>query len=888
METMLRPEFPRPDRQRAEWLNLNGSWDFALFAKGRETEEASFSASRNDYPMQINVPFSWTSPLSGIEQDVPGIGWYRKRVSYPITSDKRVFLCFGAVDYLTDVYINGIHAGHHQGGYSPFEIDVTEKWENTGNVIEVRAEDYRLETQTYGKQGYGEIQGIWQTVWLEFRPVSYIRNFRITTLCSGVITINASVSANDGACLTAEFDNHTYSAQVIDSNGKLRFTIDNPRLWSPDSPELYEGFITLTDGNSVDRVGTYFGIREITAETYGKNSFRWIHLNHRPVFLNGTLDQAFNPDGYFTYPTDKDMFDEAWRLKRLGLNMVRIHIKTEDPRKLYWLDKVGIMVMQDIPCFWGEPDQAARDAYENELPALLERDINHPSIYAWVVFNESWGLLTQTQPNPDPSADTRVYLPETQEWVRSIYQKVKKIDSTRLVEDNSPCRYDHVETDINTWHFYINGYEPVREHIRSVVENTFPGSSFNYIGNNKQSDSPLMNSECGLVWGVDESAGDSDLAWHYHYMINEYRLHDKICGFIFTEFHDVVNEFNGYYRIDNSDKDWGYEDFCRGMTLHDLHAPDFIATDCPPCRTGQSGSQVTTPIYLSSFSDKYQNEGLVLRWELWHDGIEGRVLDDSGAFEVDHFSYGVTVLPPVNVTLPQENAVAILSFYLSNHNGEILSRNFTTFDVQAPLPANQIEIPVTNGIASGFDLSWTAMGGKKLCLGGKGEITYHVTLPENWSQINGMVLYLEAGSKRILQKDCKITDKENVAHGFMRGYRVDRGSFKNSYWMTDETRFPSTVEVLINGLMITTVFLENDWADARGVLSWHAQPVDTLLDEAGSYGEEKRIEIPSRMVSQLITDRDFTLTLRVPSEGGLALYDREAGRYPHGILLKCW
>ncbi len=889
MDNTPRAEFPRPDRQRANWLNLNGLWDFALFSKGQEAEETSFSAERICYPLQINVPFSWTSPLSGIEQDVAGIGWYRKSVSYSIASDTHVFLCFGAVDYLADVYINGKHAGQHQGGYSSFEIDLTNDWRNSDdNIIEVRAEDYRLETQTYGKQGYGEIQGIWQTVWLEFRPVSFIQHFRITTLCNGQITIDAAVTSKDGSCLTAEFDGKKHSAQVFAGKATIQFLIENPKLWSPDSPELYEGFLTLTDDNSVDKVETYFGIREISTKAFGNNTYRWICLNHKPIFLNGTLDQAFNPDGFFTYPTDKDMFDEAWRLKRLGLNMVRIHIKAEDPRKLYWMDKVGILVMQDIPCFWGEPNQIAKAAYEEELPQLMERDINHPSIYAWVIFNESWGLLTQTQPNPDPSTDTRVYLQDTQEWVRRIYHKAKSIDATRLVEDNSPCRYDHVETDINTWHFYINGYKPVRDHIRSVVENTFPGSSFNFIGQNKQNDSPLMNSECGLVWGVDESAGDSDLAWHYHYMINEYRLHEKICGFIFTEFHDVVNEFNGYYRIDNSDKDWGYEDFCRGMTLRDLHAPDFIVTDCPPCRTEQGGKSVVTPVFLSSFSDTYQREGLVLRWELWHDGVEGRVFDDSGSYEITSYEYGTTTLPSVTVTLPQENAVAILSFYLSNHKGQILSRNFTTFDVQAPLPENQIEIPVNSGVISGFDLTWEAMERKKLCAGGKGEITYHITLPDTWMHINGLALYFEAGSKRILQKDCKITDKENVAHGFMRGYRVDRGSFKNSYWMTDESRFPSAVEVLINGFPIQTFSLENDWADARGVLSWHSQPVDTLLDEAGSYGEEKYLEIPSRIVARLVADRDFTLTLRVPSNGGLALYGRNAGRYPHGLLLKRW
>lgn len=182
-----------------------------------------------------------------------------------------------------------------------------------------------------------------------------------------------------------------------------------------------------------------------------------------------------------------------------------------------------------------------------------------------------------------------MYTPQTQAWVRDIYRSARAHDPTRLIEDNSACRYDHVETDLNTWHFYLHGYETLRRHVREVVEKTFPGSDFNFIGGNRQNGAPLLNSECGMVWGVDGSAGDSDLAWQYHYMLNEFRLQEKLCGFVFTELHDVVNEFNGYYRIDNTDKDFGYQAFCRGMTLRDLHAPDMVAMDCPPCRTVRAG-----------------------------------------------------------------------------------------------------------------------------------------------------------------------------------------------------------------------------------------------------------------------------------------------------------
>lgn len=872
-----KPEFPRPEKQRSDWKNLNGSWDFRLFGEGHEEEEAVFSGDRTQYDRTIQVPFSWVCPLSQVEEDTAGIGWYRLNVAFE--KKERLFLCFGAVDYKADVYINGAHACSHQGGYSYFEVEVTPYWQDGDNVIEVRAEDYRKETQLYGKQGYGEIQGIWQTVWLENRPQAYIKDFRILTKITGQVEISADVDAPDGVELLGDFDGECACGKVQDGKAAFTLNIQNPRLWSPDTPELYEGTLCLNNNGQVDTVHTYFGIREIGTMKVGDREYPWITLNGKPIYLNGALDQAFHPKGHFTYPTDEDMYMEAWRLKRLGLNMVRIHIKPEEPRKLYWMDKLGILVMADIPCFWGPPIQEAQDAYEQEWPEIMARDMNHPSIFSWVVFNESWGLL-------DNVDGEKAYQPETQEWVRSVYHRAKALDPTRMIEDNSVCRYDHVETDINTWHFYLNSYEVVRDHIRKVVDNTYPGSAFNYIGGNVQNGAPLMNSECGMVWGVDESAGDSDLAWQYHYMLNEYRLHEKICGFIFTEFHDVVNEFNGYYRIDDQDKDFGYQGFCRGMSLKDLHAVDFVATDCPPMQTVNPGELVTVSMVLSSFDDVHHGTQCTLAWELWHEGLEGTVIDDMGTIELATFGYGTTKLNDIALHMPMENAAAVLSLYLKDEAGQVISRNFTTFDVQAPLAKNMVEVPVTAGKADGFQVIWQAQNDEKLCLGGQGQVSYEIELPEIASMPADITLFMEASAKRILKKDRREISDEQQDLGFMRGYRVDRGAFKNSYWMTDESRYPSEVDVLVNGEKIQTLYLENDWSDARGVLSWHYQQNPRKLDEAGSFGEQKRIAIPSRMIPSICKAGKLELTLQVKGDNGLALYGRKSGRYPHGLMLQ--
>lgn len=851
-----KPEFPRPDRERASWKNLNGEWDFKLL------KEAGANDAPGGYDRKITVPFSWASPLSGVGENAPGIGWYRRTAAFSATG--RVFLCFGASDYRTDVYVNGAHVMTHRGGYTPFEADVTNLWRAGENEIAVRAEDFRRETQSYGKQGYGDIQGIWQTVWLEARGTDFVESFRFMPKIDGTVTLTAAVSAPDGAILTASFDGKSFTGAAKDGRVEIKMKFENPRLWSPDEPNLYEGALTLGD----DAVSTYFGIREIAAGD-GR-----ILLNGAPIYLSGTLDQAFHPLGHFTYPTDKDMRDEAWRLKRLGLNMARIHIKLEEPRKLYWMDKLGVLIMQDMPCFWGEPNDEARAAYESEWPDAFARDFNHPSIFAWVMFNETWGLFTGPK-------GARKYLPETREWVRDVYRRAKQNDPTRLVEDNSPCNYDHVETDLNTWHFYINGYELVRDHIKKVAESAFPGSEFNYAPGNAQDGAPLMNSECGMVWGVDGSAGDSDIAWQYRYMLNEFRLHGNINGFIFTEFHDVVNEFNGYYRIDDRDKDFGYEDFCRGMRVADLHAQDFLALNCPPCRTVDAGARIEVPCALSSFTRAHAEKGLVAGWELWHDSPDGRVCDQKGAFPVGPYALGANPLGAISLTMPAENAVAVLSVYLKC-GGEIVSRNFATFDVRAALPAGVVEIPAVSGASEGFSPRWAAIQNEKLCLGGAGSVSYEIPVDREPFDIE---IFFEAGAKRVLTKDlggAPARDEQDV--GFMRGYLVDRGAFPNSYWMTDEDRPRSELTCIVDGVEVLKTLLVGDDADARGVLSWHYQSEVRKLDEAGSYGQLIRVRVPSRLITAIAARGKFTLTLRATN--GLAVYGRNAGRYAVGVTVR--
>ncbi|MCS7460497.1 glycoside hydrolase family 2 [Paenibacillus doosanensis] len=904
-----RPEYPRPDWQRHDWLNLNGSWEFMFDGKDEGLTEEWYLAGGPAFDRQIQVPFSWVSPLSGIGEDVKGTAWYAKRVKWsPSHKEHRVFLRFGAVDYRCRLWVNQIEIGTHEGGYGSFEFDITEAWkQGEDNRIVLRVQDDDEAYQTRGKQGYGELRGIWQTVWLEARPQQYIASARFVTKIDGTVEVEGMIEAHRSgeAELRCRFDNgaveHRMTLELAEGGNAFRtsFQVEAAKLWTPETPYLYEGTLELGDPsaeNGCDRVATYFGIREIGSAKFGGRGHRWITLNGKPVFLSGTLDQSFIPDGYFTFPSEDYIRDEIWRLKRLGLNFVRIHIKPEEPVKLYWADKLGMLVMEDMPCFWGEPDEKARTAYEREAREIIERDFNHPSIISWVVFNETWGLFTKTE------TGERRYLPETQEWVRSVYRWAKSEDPTRLVEDNSPCNYDHVESDLNTWHFYINGYQAVRDHIQEVVDKTYPGSPFNYTEGNVQSDAPLMNSECGAVWGIEGSAGDSDLAWHYRYMINEFRRHDAMCGFIFTEFHDVINEFNGYYRMDRQEKDFGYGSFCPGMSLRDLHSPDFIVIDAPPCRTVGPGQAVEVPLLASSYSDRYHGQAVQLKWELYYDSLEGRASAGAGELAVGWGGYGVRQLAALRLTMPQVDAAAVLAVTLQSAEGTIITRNFITFDVQSgqtggvyALEGEWLSVRPASYSASQWEYEWQALAGHKLNGGGAGFVQYEIALPAhaNYMTVSEIEVLFEAGAKTVLGKDKEMTTVKPNDISYMHGAKADPGMNINSYFMTDERSHSSLIDVQVDGESVCTLHLPDDPADSRGVLSWHYQSDDRKLDEAGSYGYLQRVRIPSRLAASILAKGGFTLRLSAESAapggeaGGLALYGRNAGRYPIDLLV-CW
>ena len=889
------PEHPRPDRERKDWINLNGPWAFT-FDEGK-----AMAVLRNGdlgaMDQQITVPFSWGTELSGVEdssalphknfhahekQFLPprtrpkDIGWYARQIKIPSKwRDKRVFLIVGAADYESKVWLNGRELGEHRGGYTPFEIELDGAVAGEAQCLMIRVDDTWSKTRLYGKQEYGDVRGIWQTVYLEARPKQYIESIHFTPdIKESCVRVHVQLdqAAAEGETFRLHFRTGRQADFEAPFNGSdeadFIVPIKDQHLWSLDDPFLYEVTASLKSGDCLD---TYFGQREISTAVLPGTDYPYIALNGKPVYLQLTLDQSYYPGSHYTFPSDEVMKNEILLSKKLGLSGNRIHIKAEMPRKLYWADRLGLLIMADIPHFWGRPVPESRADWEHCLRQQVSRDYNHPSIFAWVCFNETWGLTD--------TAD--VYQPETQEWVRQMYLLAKDLDKSRLVEDMSPCRHDHVQTDINSWHGYRPGYEWERT-IAMNCDSTYRGSSYNYIGGNVQGDEPMMNSECGNVWGYYASTGDCDFSWDYHLMLNAFRRHPRCAGWLYTEHHDVIKEWNGYVRFDRSPKYDGLEELVPGMGLKDLHSLYYVSPDCPLYQVVPGGSRQQIPYYLSVMTDKVE-EPFTMRTELVRYGSLGEV-------ETVSESEQELVLTPwqngpagsLTAQMPEKCGLYLLRIVL-NKGHQTVHRNFVAFRVKdAPATVPEDCRVVTFQPASYTKAEWSVkssavLDSLKVNGLGYGFFEYTVTLPEDLStdRVKDAELIFEASSRPVMGRD--LPDQPSPGY---EDPNYDPSRNNNAYHMTDNQLNPSAVEVLVNGQRIGLQTLSDDPADHRGILSWGAQLQDLHLREAGTYGQIVRMKMPT---SVLKGQRQLTIRLGVPEEsgaGGLAIYSQDFGRFP--------
>jgi len=890
------PEHPRPDFQRSAWMNLNGSWQFG-FDVANEGIDQKWFEKPDRLAQRIVVPFPWGSRLSGVE-DQGDIGWYCREITVPAGWEKqRVFVVVGASDWHTTAWLDGKPLGHHQGGYTPFAFDLTPHVKfGTAQRLVLRVDDTPHPFKLEGKQGYGRAAGIWQTVYLEGRPKVAIDAAHFSPdIDANTVTLDVSLDqpAPRALALQLRFKPEDRAEAVVESKvekgqqtAQIVVPLENVRRWSLEDPYLYEVTLRLADEDEADEVATYFGMRKVSVGKLPGTNFSYVMLNDKPVYLQLTLDQSYHPDGYYTFPSDEFMRDEILRSRQLGLNGQRIHIKVEVPRKLYWADRLGVLIMADVPNSWGPPDKEARQETEFALRGMVKRDFNHPAIFSWINFNETWGLVTKD----------KGYLPETQAWVESVYQLTKELDPTRLVEDNSACNFDHVATDMNTWHAYLPGYE-WQKLLDQICNDTHPGSGWNFVKGRTQADQPMFNSECGNVWGYEGSAGDVDWSWDYHIMMNEFRRHPKVCGWLYTEHHDVINEWNGYFRFDRSRKYTGLDELAPGMTLRDLHGAFYIAADRELCRTVKPGQRIEVPLFASFMTDTEAGSQLTLQMELhgWNAlGVRKSYWQATRAVPCEPWMN--KELEPVELTAPNEPALTVLTLTLRSASGAVLHRNFTTYLVSAgPAPRDEIVTteagrqrilrfaPATFRDAQWSLKQWNVLDGLKVNGAGAGYFEYAIAWPSDLmvEDVTNVTLRMELSAKQLFGKDRDDSTKEDG--DFMRGKGThDPSSNPNAYPMTDEQTFPSSVRVRVMDDVAGVFELPDDSADHRGILSWHAQPRDRRLREAGSYGYCVEATVPRAALAKASEQGELVIRLEVDAAlpGGLAIYGERFGRYP--------
>ncbi len=715
---IVRPEHPRPDLQRDTFVNLNTVWEFAYDRSDVGMEERWFDAGHDEvFTDRIQVPYAWESPLSGlvpphtqpyyvgealIASTYRGVAWYRLRIPDPLPVDEGLdwWVVFGAVDFRTSVWVNGAHALDHEGGYDPFAVALS-PFVPAGERVEIvlRVED-RTELadreQPVGKQGgpwYTRTSGIWQTVYLEERPAAYLASLRVVPQpADGQVIVRPTTNGEPAqvemeARLDGEVVGRASGMVTGDGNDEIAVPLDSVVLWDTDDPRLYDLDIVTTGSDGVaDVVHTYFGMVTVrtdwmpghspadTTDPLSQYSAVWV--NDRPRYLRCVLDQSYHPDGVYTAPSEERIRADLELARSFGFDCIRLHVKIDEPIKYRLADELGMLVVYDMPSLDiqtnNEEGFAGRANVETMIRRAMERDASHPSIVAWVLFNENWGLMERgSLIEPSTLAES----PSLQAWLGELVAMARAIDPTRPVEDNSAGGivgvYEHFDTDLHSFHQYSDDITSFRESLAAQAAQVFPGSTASYVGGAAQDGAPWLNSEIASFSVVGETEGTQAYCDLFGLM-NEMRREPKLVGFVITELTDVEYELNGLVAYDRGEK----PDLCAraGVGIADVNTEDFVAFEWLPGQAVATGASIDVPLAVLRWSSATE-EAVEVSLAFGEDGPPSTATVTARSFE--------RVPLTLAIDAPTTAGSAFLVATLSGADGSVLSKNRLGVDVVA-------------------------------------------------------------------------------------------------------------------------------------------------------------------------------------------------------------
>lgn len=561
-----RPEYPRPQFERAEWVNLNGTWSYS-FDFGRTGAQKGWSKATS-FDGKITVPFCPESSLSGVKHtDFINSIWYQRTLNIPAAWDgKQVMLNFGAVDYEAHVFIDGQLVRLHNGTGSSFSCDITKyvKPGHSHNLVVQVNDNLRDGKQPGGKQCfdlnsggcmYTRVTGIWQTVWMEAVDKEGLKSvFATPDIDQKQLVIRPQFYAENAAnkLVVTLYDGNKAVAKTsvtCGDNSVVVLPVKNMKLWSPESPFLYGlKYQVVKNGKVIDEVNSYAGMRKVHL------AGGYFYLNNKPYYQRLVLDQGYYPDGIWTAPTDEALKKDIEMSKAVGFNGARLHQKSFEERYYYWADKLGYLTWGESAS-WGlnvNNEEACRN-FISEWAELVERDRNHPSLVTWTPLNETWS-----------ANNSGVYT----RFVQNLYDMTKALDGTRPVNDASGD--SHIKTDIWSVHNYERQPDKIIkdftfEHGKEPYRN-MRGDNWRWLA--KYEGQPYMLDEWGGLAYILPEKRHGDNAWGYGGAIDNvedfYTILRKeveaikackhITGFCYTQITDVEQEQNGIYNYDRTSK----------------------------------------------------------------------------------------------------------------------------------------------------------------------------------------------------------------------------------------------------------------------------------------------------------------------------------------------